>query len=276
VKNLLVVLLLAALPGAGRGRLHVHTAPGLEVIVDGVSAGITTFDSDGKMVDVVPGRHHVVVRARDGREGAFDVTIVEAQTADVTISALGLRKKKSVEMETGSVSVVCVPSDCSALFAGRERLGPEDVLDGVPPGHYDVVVARGSKTLRSEVDVAAGTILTVDANFTTGIIRSQARRRAVRLAVAESKDALSTLAIPDYWKSAIRSALPAGITVVQASLVTGDGVRATLRVPSDEVGWSLIEGVDQSTAFSKVTAPAPRREVNAWMVDFTFYFPPSR
>ena len=95
--------------------------------------------------------------------------------------------------------------------------------------------------------------------------------------MAEANDALATLVVPAYWKTAIRSVLPAGVAVVQALTVEPNGVRATLRVPSNEVGMALIQSLEGSTTFSRITIPVvPRKEQNSWLVDFTFYFPPTR
>ena len=88
---------------------------------------------------------------------------------------------------------------------------------------------------------------------------------------------MSTLAIPPHWKTAIRGTLPAGAPIVNASIVEGNGVKVAVRVPTNDVGLSLIRSLGASTAFSKITAPdAPRRERIGWVVDFIFYFAPGR
>src|SRR5438128_3176149 len=59
VKTVFAVIVLAVLSaGETAGRLFVHIAPGFEVLVDGVSAGVTTADVGGKIVNLVPGTHH--------------------------------------------------------------------------------------------------------------------------------------------------------------------------------------------------------------------------
>ena len=280
VKALIAALLLAAAYGGETGgRLFVHVSPGFEVIVDDASVGISTSDEGGKLIrNLAPGPHHVVVRSTDGREGSFNVTIVEGQTRDIAVSPLGLRKKftTSVDDETGSLHVVCIPEDCTIQFRGstKEKRGADElVVDAIPPGKYPLAASRGSKTLRTDVDVQKGMIVTVEANLTVGSTRVvDTRRRTHRLVVAEANDALTTLAIPPHWKTAIRGALPAGVSVIKAVSV-GDGVQVTMRVPSDDVGVSLIRSLATSTAFTKVVLPAePRSEQSAWLVDFTFYF----
>ena len=267
-----VIVLAALSAGETAGRLFVHIAPGFEVLVDGVSAGVTTADVGGKVVNLVPGTHHVIVRSTDGREGAFDVPIEAGQTKDVTLSALGLRKKPATD-EPGSLRVVCIPADCQATFRGKDKVG--EGIDSIPPGQYPLAVSRGTTTLRTKVDVPSGTIVTMEANFNTGAIRvSDSRRRSRHLTVHEADDALSMLQVPAYWKNAIRSALPAGINIEQARSV-GDGVQVRMRVPSMDVAVSLVRSVTRSRAFRDVVAPMePQRSQNDWVVDLIFYFAP--
>ena len=280
MKTLLLGLLLAtAAEAQSTGRLFLHMVPGFEVVVDGTSNGVTTADVAGKIVDLPPGAHHVVVRSTDGREGAFNVVIAEGQTKDVALSPLGLRKKLPTEEgEPGSLRLVCVPEECSASFREKDHLTNDDTIESIPAGRYPLVATQGSRTLKTNVDIASGMVITVEANFTTGAIRvAETKRRARHLTVAEVNDALSPLSVPSYWKSAIRGTLPAGVSVVQATPVGANGIRVTMRVPSDEVGYALIESFVNSNAFVKITLPnAPRKEQSSWLVDFTFYFPLGR
>jgi hypothetical protein len=96
------------------------------------------------------------------------------------------------------------------------------------------------------------------------------------LTLAESNDALAGLNVPAFWKSAIRSSLPAGVTVYQAMAVDQNGIRATLHIPTPDVGYSFVEGLMESHAFSKIGASTPRREQIGWVIDVAYYFPPSR
>ncbi len=277
---LAAVLLAAAYGGDSGGRLFVHISPGFEVIVDGKSAGTSTADQGGILVgNLPPGSHRIIVRSADGREGSFAVSIVEGQTTNIDVSPLGLRRKLATTTndDAGILRVVSVPRDCSVQFRGASMNKNDDelVFDAIPPGRYPLVVARGKATLSMDVDVPTGMIVTVQADFKAGKIwTTDTRRRTRRVQVAEANDALTPLLIPPYWKSAIRSVLPSGVFVVLATPVLPNGVKVTMRVPSGEVGYSLIESVVNSTAFSSVSAPAaPRREQNGWVVDFIFYFP---
>lgn len=209
--------------------------------------------------------------------------IVAGETRDVTLSPLGLRRKlaASGEDELASLRVACVPEDCNVKFreSVKEKRGSDDLpLDAIPAGRYPLLVSRGSTTLRTEVDLQKGMIVSVEANFTAGTIRvTDSRRRVRRLNVAEARDALSQLNVPPHWKSAIRGALPAGIYIADAYIVGGSGVKVTMRVPSEDVAISLIRSIARSTAFTDVTVPAaPRRDQSAWVLDLIFYFPEGR
>ncbi len=173
-----------------------------------------------------------------------------------------------------------LPDDCVVKFRDsvKEKRNDDLSVDAIPPGKYPLTATRGSTTLRTDVDIQKGMVVTVEANFTANTIRvTDTRRRSRRLNVAEARDALTLLAVPPYWKSAIRGALPAGIYISYAIEVPANGVKVTMRVPSDDVGASLIRSVSKSTAFTDVLVPAaPRRDQNAWVVDFIFYFPQNR
>ena len=275
VKTLVAALFLAVVSGSQPpGRLFVHMSPGFEVIVDGAATGLTTADVGGKIIDVNPGSHHVVVRSSDGREGSFDVTIESGQTRDVTLSPLGLRRKLVASDEPSSLHIVCVPEDCSVTLGEKHT---EMTVEAVPAGQYPLAVTRGTSTLRMNADIPANTIVTVEANFTAGTIRvTDSRRRARRLVLTEANDALTALAVPPQWKGAIRGALPAGIYIANASII-GNGVKVTMRVPSEDVAVSMIRGIARSNAFTNISVPSqPRREGTAWILDLIFDFPAGR
>jgi hypothetical protein len=278
VKTVFVTLLLLPVMAFAQppGRLFIHMAGGYEVVVDGTSVGLTSNDIGGRSIDLAAGAHRVLVRSRDGREGSFTTTIIPGSTTDITLSPLGLRKKAaSAEAEPGSLHVLCIPQDCTVTLRDKDRLQNDDKVETLDAGRYPLIATRGAQTLRSSVDIPAGMIVTVEANFDTATVRvADTRRRPMHLTVADADDALATLNVPAYWKNAIRSVLPAGVTVVGAWHTAPNGIRASLRVPSDDVGRSLIRSMVRSKAFAGVDVPErPRREANAVLVDFTFYFP---
>lgn len=270
VKRAILVLLFAVAAFAAEpvARLYVHLDPGFDVIIDGVSRGPTTVQEGGKALQIAPGPHHVVVRSAEGREASFDVTIAPGETRDLTVSPLGLRKRLTPPAEgvAGALRVSCIPADCKVNF--------KPPVDAVPAGRFPLSVTRGSSTLQTDVDVPESTIVTVEANFSAGTIRVvDSHRRPRRLGVVEADDALRLLPVPSNWKSAIRGALPAGIGI-EAATTQGNAVKVTLRVPSANVGRSLLEAVDRSSAFVDVIAPsAPRADKTGWLFDLIFYFP---
>ena len=274
MKTLFSLLLAVVSQLTTPGHLFVHMNPGYEVLVDGMSAGLTADDVGGRIVDLVPGRHHIVVRSSDGREGAFDMDIISGQTSDVSPSPLGLRRKLSAEGEPGSLHVVCVPEDCSITFRDKDHLTNDDTIETVAAGRYPLVASRGASTLRTNVDVPAGMVVTLQANFNTRTTRiTDSHRRARHLVVAENNDALASLNVPAYWKSAIRSSLPAGVTVYQAAQVGPNAIRASLHLPTPDIAYSFVEGLMESHAFSKIGASTARREQIGWVLDVTYYFP---
>lgn len=285
MKALMAAVLLAAVSAAEPpGRLLVRIAPGFEVFVDGVSAGLSSAEEGGKLVkDLAAGKHRVLVRSADGREASFDASIVPGGTSDITISPLGLRKKvaPSSDDETASLRFISIPDDCTVQFRGTriQKSGAAALaIDSIPSGVYALTAAHGSGTLRTDVNLPKGMIVTVQADFASrSILTVDTHRRPHQLRVAEANDALTALAIPPHWKTAIRGTLPSGAPIVNASIVEGNGVKVAVRVPTTDVGYSLIGSLVASTAFSKITAAdAPRRERIGWVVDFTFYFAPGR
>src|SRR5438270_3376367 len=165
VKTLFSLLLAVVSQLTTPGHLFVHMAAGYQVIVDGNSVGVTAYDVGGKIVDLAPGRHRVAVRSADGREGAIDIDVVSGQTSDVSPSPLGLRKKLSTEGEPGSLHIVCVPEDCSIMFRDKDHMTNDDTVETVPAGRYPLTASRGAATLRTNVDVPPGMVVTLEANF---------------------------------------------------------------------------------------------------------------
>ncbi len=268
MKNFIAVLLFAtaAYAAAPQAKLFVHLTPGFDVLVDGVSRGPTTADEGGKLLLLEPGAHHVVVRSAEGREGAFDVTLVPGESRDVTLSPLGLRKRlpASSDDTAGALRVNCIPEDCTVTF--------KPPVDAVPPGRYPLVVTRGTSAMRSDIDVPESTIVTVEANFTTGTIRTiDTRRKPRKLAVAEANDALSRLSVPPHWKNAIRSALPSGVGI-DSAIGFDNGVRVTIRLSSADVARSMIRSITSSRAFASVSASDLRKDKSDVVFDIEFLF----
>ena len=54
------------------------------------------------------------------------------------------------------------------MFRDKDHMTNDDTLDAVPAGRYPLVATRGTSALRTNVDVPAGTVVTLEANVTTG------------------------------------------------------------------------------------------------------------
>ncbi len=281
--TLIAALLMAVAAGGSSGHVRVLVTPGLEVIVDGAPVGTSTVEEQGKLVRNVPvGAHRVIVRAADGRQASFIVSVRSGETTEISVSPLGFRKLTTAPAtdDVGALRVTTIPADSTLQFSGVTRENhdaTEITFDRVPPGKHQLVITYGTRTARADLDVTKGTSVTVEVNAKAATIRTtETKALPRRLRIAEVNDALSRLGLPSHWKSAIRTALPSTVSVLDAA-TGGNAVRVTLKVPSARVANSLMESLESSTAFSRVAfASQPRREQAGWVVDFVFYFPSPR
>lgn len=282
MKSLLLAVLLATATGQPGGRLFVHVTPGVQVLIDGVSAGVTTAEENGKLIKgVAAGPHHVVIRTEDGREAAFNIVMVDGLTSEVNVSPLGFRKlNRPNEDDTGLLRVTSIPADSLVEFHGVTREnhdGSELTFDAIPPGKYPVTVTQSGKAIHADVEVPKGSIVTVEVNFKAATIRTtETKLKPRKLQINDPNDALSRLDVPNHWKTAIRSAMPATVSILDA-FVQNSGVRVRLKIPSEQMGDALLGSLASSSAFSRVSiASYPHRDQVGWVMDFVFYFPTGR
>ena len=280
MQALVLALLLATATGQQGGRLYVHTTPGLQILIDGAAVGTT--EEGGKLIkDVAAGPHHVSIRTDDGREASFNVNILVGQTSEVNVSPLGFRKlNKGDEDESGILHVTAIPTDSLVEFNGMTREnhdGSDLTFDAIPAGRHAITVTHQGRSVRSQIDVPKSTIVTASVNFDRGFVAiTDSKPRPRRLAVNDPNDALRMLNILPQWKTAIRSALPATVSILDA-YSEGNAVKVRLRVPSDEMARALLASLDSSSSFSDVRFGSyPHREQTGWVVDFIFYFPAGR
>lgn len=272
-------LLLAVAAGGATGHVFVRVPPGMEVFVDGVSVGLSTAEEEGRIIRKLPiGTHRVIVRTPDSRQASFIVTVQQDQTAEVRVSPLGFRKLStpSTSDDAGAVRVTAIPADSSVVLNGvtRENHDATELnFEPVPAGKHALVVTYGTRTLRADVDVPKGMSVTVQMNPKTATVRViETKARPRRMLIAEANDALSRLGIPSHWRSAIRTALPSTVSILDAA-AGGNAVRVTLKVPSDRMAESLLASLERSTSFSRVAfGSQPRRDQAGWVVDFVFEF----
>ncbi len=277
----MVALLLAVSgsPSPG-GRLYVHVPmQGLQVLVDGNVAGTTSnVDGGALLKGIAAGPHHIIVRTPDGREAAFNVKIAEGLQTEINVSPLGFRKlnRPAEESDAGLLRVTSIPLDATVEFHGGTRENhdaTELTFDAVPPGRYPIVVTLGGKTARAEVDVPKGSAVTVEVNFKTATITTiETKMRPRRLQVNDPNDALKMLDVPSQWKTAIRTALPSTVQIVDA-YAEGNAVKVRLKVPSEDMAHALFRSVSRSSSFSSVeVARNAYRDKVGWLVDFAFHF----
>lgn len=283
MRILIATLLLATSTSSGSvGVVFVHIPPGYEVILDGKSAGLSTAKDEGKVIKgVAAGVHSVIVRTSDGREAKASVSVAKGQTTDVNISPLGFRRlNKGVEDESGAVKLTSVPDGAVAQINGltRENAGGSEItFDPIPAGRYvlTLTTAGGAKKITSDVDVPRASLVTIDARG--GALKFvDAKLRPRKLLINEANDSLTRLDVPGHWKTAIRSALPATVSILDAISV-GDGVKVRLKVPSDRMGHALFSSLQSSSSFESVVMTSyPRKEQIGWVIDLAFYFAVTR
>ena len=281
MKARILALLLATASGSPQvGSLYVHVVtPGLQILVDGVAVGTSTVEEGGKLLrNVVAGQHRVVIRAEDGREAAFNVSVSKDQQSDITVSPLGFRKLNRApdNDESSMMHLTSIPLEAMVEFNGKTRQNHDStelMYENIPPGKYLLVVAVGGKAIRSDIDIPKATSLTLAVDQKASTIRiTDMRQRPRRLQINEANDALRMLSIPPHWKTAIRTALPNTITILDA-WASGNQVKVRIKVPSEKMVQPLLSSLTSSRAFSGVYfGSAPRREGDGWVVDFVFQF----
>jgi hypothetical protein len=228
--------------------------------------------------NVAAGPHQVVIRADDGREASFSVTIGAESQTDITVSPLGFRKlnRPADADESSMLHLTSLPLNAMIEFNGVTRQNndaTEFTFDNVPPGTHLLVVTQSGKAVRSQITLPKASVVTVDIDFKnsrTQVVDSRAKPRRVQL--AEPNDAMRMLGVPTHWKTAIRTALPSTVSIVDAWAGT-DSIKVRLRVPSDRMAYALLNSLSRSSGFSRVAyGSSPQRDQSGWVVDFIFYF----
>jgi hypothetical protein len=284
MKMLVFAVLLATASGSTpMGSLYVRVqASGLQILIDGVAVGTSTADEGGKLVRNVPvGQHHVVIRAEDGREAAFNVNIGRDTQSDVTVSPLGFRKLNHApdSDESSMLHLTSIPLEATIEFRGatlQNHDSHEMTLENIPPGKYPLVISQSGKAIRSDVDIPKASVVSLDVDTKASVFRvTDTKPRPRRLQINEANDALRMLSIPPHWKTAIRTALPNTISILDA-WASGDQVKVRMKVPSERMVAPLLRSLSSSSAFEDVYyGSTPRREGDGWVVDFVFKFAPS-
>jgi hypothetical protein len=284
MKVLVFAVLLATASGSSSvGSLYVRVqTAGLQIFIDGVAIGTSTAAEGGKLVRNVPvGQHRVVIRTEDGREAAFNVNIGRDVQSDVTVSPLGFRKLNRAPDtdESSMLRITSIPLEATIEFRGatlQNHDSHEMTLENIPPGKYPLVISQSGKAIRADVDIPKTSVVSLDVDSKASVFRvTDTKPRPRRLQINEANDALRYLNIPSNWKTAIRTALPNTISILDA-WASGNAVKVRVKVPSEKMVEPLLESLVSSSAFSGVYyGSAPRPQGDGWVVDFVFRFAPS-
>jgi hypothetical protein len=279
--SLLFALTLAAASAAQpTGSLYVHVVtPNIQILIDGVAVAKSNPEEGGALIkNVAAGSHHVAVRTEDGREASFTVSILPQTQSDITVSPLGFRKlnRPADSDESSVLRIESLPLNAYIEFNGATRQNydaTEITIDNVPAGPHLLVVTQSGKAVRTPIQLPKGSVVTLVMNFASSNARiTDTRPRPRRLQLSEPNDALRMLGVPAHWKTAIRTALPSTVAILDAWAST-DSVKVRLRVPSDRMVGALLNSLMKSTGVSRVAyGSSPQRDQSGWVVDFIFYF----
>ena len=262
------------------GSLYVHVVtPNLQILIDGVAVGKSNPEEGGALIkNVAAGSHRVVVRTEDGREASFSVSIVPQTQSDITVSPLGFRKlnRPADSDESSVLRIEGLPLNAIIEFNGTTRQNydaTEITFDNIPPGPHLLVVSQSGKAVRTPIQLPKGSVVTVEMSFASSSARvTDSRPRPRRVQLAEPNDALRMLGVPTHWKTAIRTALPSTVAILDAWAST-NSVKVRLKVPSDRMVGALLNSLSNSSGFSRVAyGSSPQRDQGGWVVDFIFYF----
>lgn len=154
------MLLVRAFPiTAAPGKLSVETRPpGVTVIVDGVSRGVTPL-----ALSLEPGNHTMTVRG-DRDERSIDLSVTPG--ADI---ARYFELKPSTPVETGGLSIVTDPPGLQVRVDGRPTGRSPLTVPNLAAGNHEVSVAKDSMSAARTVRVASGTVASVVFSLTKGV-----------------------------------------------------------------------------------------------------------
>ena len=207
--------------------VFVRTQPGVVVMLDGVSQGVTNADEGGLHIcPVEPGVHQLTLQVPDGGAATMPVEVKKFEGAVVDISSLQLHAQTT---RRGGIEVRTSRRVCTAILGEREI----DVVDGaalfdsVAPGTMRVTLRCGAESLQRDVDVRVGRVAIVEADWRAGTLRAAGDRpKALPVAVAEPGDLFVDLPLPAAIKRGLINAIPPGVKVTS---IKADGARVMAR-----------------------------------------------
>src|ERR1043165_4042134 len=164
--------------------VFVRTQPGVVVMLDGVSQGVTNSDEGGLHIcPVEPGLHQLTLQVPDGGAATMPVDVKKFEGAVVDISSLQLHAQTT---RRGGIEVRTSRRVCTAILGEREL----DVVDGaalfdsVAPGPVRITLRCGAESIERDVDVGVGRIAIVEADWNARVLRAAGdRAKAMPVAV---------------------------------------------------------------------------------------------
>lgn len=139
------------------GSLHIHTAPGAAVSLDGKDAGVAAADGSLVLTGVTAGSHHL-----DARNGSQQVTASIAMPAQAGASQ---KVELPLSAPVGDVTLQLSPADSTVTIyrASGEMVPTMGTHLSLPEGRYHFIARAPGYTDRAEAfDVASGPAATVD------------------------------------------------------------------------------------------------------------------
>jgi hypothetical protein len=209
------------------GELRIQCDAGLDVLVDGVSNGVTGYG--GVVLTIPVGPHKITLKSASGDENTFDVNISEMQATELKISSLGLRRALK-RPQTGAIAVRNTSPGCRASIVDHEpeNTGAELLFNGLPVGQHLVTVTCGPKTMKTTAAVRAGYIMGLEVDRKNWILRSGGEQRmSLAVDVNETGNAIATSSIPADWKRSLTRTVISGIQVESVNQLGIDRVQLT-------------------------------------------------
>jgi formylglycine-generating enzyme required for sulfatase activity len=219
----LLGVLLAALPAiAANGVLFVMCEPGVSIVVDGVTKGVTASESGGIVIRDIPEGVHTVTAEREGYLPQEYPSEVKAGDV-VFLSILPFRSKPKISQEgelteagsrgrTGRLWIQSLPGEAAVtidqLGLFREAKKRDFFkLDEVPEGRYQVVVQAGGKSLSQDVEIRGNQTSHLMFDLPEGKVVDKAAQPVAASAVAAA--APSAVAAPHPDPATLPEAAPA-------------------------------------------------------------------
>lgn len=195
--------------------VFVRTQPGVVVMLDGVTHGVTNAEEGGLHIcPVEPGMHQLTLQVPDGGAATLPVDVKKFEGATVDISSLWLHAQTT---RRGGIEVRTSRRVCTAIVGEREL----DVVDGaalfdsVAPGPVRITLRCGAESIERDVDVGVGRIAIVEADWNARVLRAAGdRAKAMPVAVAEPGDMFVGLPLPAEIKRGLINAIPPGVKVL--------------------------------------------------------------